>query len=269
MITDYHTHSWRCGHAIGTMPEYVEAAIATGVDEIGLTDHLYLYYQSPEHRNPEWAMREEQYGVHHREMIAVKNHYRDQIAVRVSVEADYVEGHEPQLREILGEWKFDYVLGSVHFMDGWLIDAPENSGRYREQNVAEIYRRYFRQMTKAVRTGLFDVMAHLDLPKKFGNLPEEDVSVELGELLDVIEETGTVVEVSTAGLRKPVGEIYPSPAILSQIASRSIAIVLSSDAHAPTEIGADYGPTIRLLKSFGLDWVTTFSNRERRLMPLC
>ena len=111
-------------------------------------------------------------------------------------------------------------------------------------------------------------MAHLDLPKKFGDVLEGDVSVELNELLDVIEETGTVVEVSTAGLRKPVGEIYPSPAILRQIADRNIPIVLSSDAHAPTEIAAEYGPTIHMLKSLGLDWVTTFSNRERQVVPL-
>ncbi len=268
MITDYHTHSWRCGHAVGTMSEYVEAAIERGVGEIGLTDHVYLYYEPPESRNSEWAMPERQYPEHYREMIAVRDHFRDRIAVRVSVEADYVEGFEPQLREFLDVYEFDYVLGAVHFMDGWLIDAPENSGRYREESVAEIYRRYYLQMTKAVRTGLFDVMAHLDLPKKFGHAPESDVSAELNELLDTIEAKQTVVEVSTAGLRKPIGEIYPSPAIIAEIAKRNIPIVLSSDAHAPTEIAADYEPTIRLLGDFGIEQVTTFAGREKRVVPL-
>ena len=268
MITDYHTHSWRCGHATGIMAEYVETAIARGVGEIGLTDHIYLYYQPAADRNSEWAMPESQYSEHYREMLAVRDQFRKEIPVRISVEADYVEGFEAELRRFLDEYEFDYVLGAVHFMDGWLIDAPENSDRYRDGNVAEIYRRYYLQMAKAVRTGLFDVMAHLDLPKKFGHPPDGDVSAELDELLDTIEATGTVVEVSTAGLRKPIGEIYPSPAIITEIAKRNIAIVLSSDAHAPGEIAAGFTSTIRLLRDLGIHQVTTFAGRKKTVVPL-
>jgi histidinol-phosphatase (PHP family) len=268
VLTDYHTHSHRCGHASGTMAEYIEAAIAKGIDEIGLTDHLWLYFLKPEERNGEWAMAEDQYEAHYGEMLELRERYRGRIAVRVAVEADYVAGHEKQLEQILARFDFDYVLGAVHFMDGWLIDAPENAHRYREQRVTEIYRRYYENLRNAAELGLFDLLAHFDLPKKFGFLPEEDVTGIVGETLDVIAARGVAVEVSTAGLRKPIGEIYPAAAILREMRRREIPIALSSDAHAPHEIGADYDRSLALVRACGYDSLVRFEGRNRETVPL-
>jgi histidinol-phosphatase (PHP family) len=266
MLTDYHTHSWRCGHATGTMREYVEAAIRAGIGEIGLTDHLYLYFLPLSERNPEWAMPEEQYDEHYREMLALRDEYRDRINVRVAIEADYAEGHEDELLAILARYEFDYVLGSVHYMDGWMIDAPENAGRYREEVVADIFRRYFRRLQQAMRLGAFDLIAHFDLPKKFGLLPEEDLTAVVGETLDVAADTGVALEISTAGLRKPVGEIYPSPVIVREMAKRQIPVSLSSDAHAPAEVGHGYDRSIALLRECGYREIATFQRRRRTMV---
>jgi histidinol-phosphatase (PHP family) len=268
MLTDYHTHTYRCGHAIGTLDEYIESAIAKGIGEIGLTDHLWLYFEDPAKRDSRWAMPEDQYAEHYAEMLAMRDRYRGRINVRVSVEADYIEGAEEQLTEILGRFEFDYVLGSVHFMDGWLIDDPEQAHRYREERVAEIYRRYYRRLQKAIALGAFDLLAHFDLPKKFGFLPEEDLSDIVGETLDMVREADLAIEISTAGLRKTVGEIYPSPWILGEMRKREIPISLSSDAHDPLEVGIDYARSIAAVREAGYSEVAVFEARERRLLPL-
>jgi len=267
-LTDYHTHSYRCGHAVGTMDEYIESAISKGIDEIGLTDHLHLYFDPPEKRNPQWAMSEDQYPVHYEEMLKLRDRYHGKTRVLVSVEADYVQGHEDALLGILDSYEFDYVLGGVHFMDGWLIDDPEQVHRYLEERVAEIYRRYFANVQRAMRLGVFDVIAHLDLPKKFGHLPEEDLSDLVAETLDVAKETDSVLEVSTAGLRKPTNEIYPSPSILSMMRERDIPIVLSSDSHDPNDVGQGYDVSIALVRQAGYDEIATFEGGVRTMKKI-
>jgi len=267
-LTDYHTHTHRCGHAVGTTEEYVESAIAKGIDEIGLTDHLHLYFEPPEKRDRRWAMAEAEYPEHFEEMLALRERFRGRIDVRVSVEADYIHGHEDELRAILAEYEFDYVLGGVHFMDGWLIDDPEQSHRYLEERVAEIYRRYFVNVQRAMRLGAFDVIAHFDLPKKFGHLPEEDITDLVAETLDVAKQTDTVLEVSTAGLRKPTNEIYPSKTILRMMRERDIPIVLSSDAHDPNDVGFGYETSLALVKEVGYEELATFERGVRAMKSI-
>jgi len=268
MLTDYHTHTFRCGHAVGTLREYVESAIAKGIAEIGLTDHLYLYFLTPDKRDPRWAMPAEQYRGHYEEMLALREEYRDQVNVRVAVEADYLRGSEEKLGEILSSYDFDFVLGSVHFMDDWLIDDPDQAHRYAQQDVTSIYRSYYERLKEAVELDVFDLLAHFDLPKKFGFLPEEDLTSVVAETLDAVRDHDIAIEVSTAGLRKPVGEIYPSLTILKEMKLRGIPIALSSDAHDPVEVGAAYDRSISLVRSVGYESIVVFDQRKRREVPL-
>lgn len=268
MRTDYHTHTYRCGHAEGTMSEYIETAIAKGIEDIGLTDHLWLYFEPVESRNPEYAMAESEFDRHFAEMLEARERYRDRINVRVSVEADYIEGREDELRSILSRYEFDYVLGSVHFMDGWLMDHPDYVHKFREERVTEIYRRYFGKLQKAIRTGCFDLLAHFDLPKKFGFLPEEDLSELVAETLDLVRERDLAIEVSTAGLRKPIGEIYPAPRILREVRKRGIPISLSSDCHDPSEVAYGFDELVPQLSAAGFGELAVFERRSRRMEPL-
>ncbi|HXI12143.1 MAG TPA: histidinol-phosphatase HisJ family protein [Thermoanaerobaculia bacterium] len=268
MLTDYHTHTFRCGHAVGTLRDYVESAMSRGIGEIGLTDHLYLYFLAPEKRDLRWAMPEDQYRGHYEEMLAVREEYRGRINVRVSVEADYVRGSEEMLDEVLSGYSFDYVMGSVHFMDDWLIDDPDQAHRYGQQDVTSIYRRYYERLREAVELDEFDLLAHFDLPKKFGFLPDADLTPLIAETLDAVRDHDIAIEVSTAGLRKPVGEIYPSLEILRAMNTREIPISLSSDAHDPTEVGAGYDQSIALVRSVGYVSLAVFDQRERRQVPL-
>jgi histidinol-phosphatase (PHP family) len=213
-------------------------------------------------------MPEDQYERHYEEMLETRERYRGRIAVRVSVEADYIEGREDDLVRILSRFDFDYVLLGVHFMDDWLIDDPDQAHRYKEQSVAAVYREYYRRMRKAAQLGVANLISHFDLPKKFGDLPEEDIADAVRETLDVVAESGTAIEISSAGLRKGIGEIYPSDAILREIKRREIPIALSSDAHEPADVGFGYGRLLKAAHEAGLRKTATFENRTMRFADL-
>lgn len=268
MIADYHTHTYLCGHASGTLDAYIDAALARNVDEIALTDHLFLYYEEPGNRDPSLAMQEEQYPHHYDAMRLAQCRYRDRIPIRVSVEADWVSGSEERLREILACYAFDFVLGGVHYIDGWLVDAPEDAGHFERIPIEEIYRSYFREVRAAARSGLFDVIAHLDLPKKFGRRPPESITPVILETLDCLKEAGCAVEVSSVGIRDPVRECYPSAWIVREMKKREIPIVLSSDAHAPAEVAYDFDRLVPMLVDTGYDSIVTFDHGEQTEQPI-
>lgn len=268
MIVDYHTHTYMCGHASGTLSAYIETAIERGVDEIALTDHLFLYYEDPGNRDPSLAMREEQYPAHYDAMKLTQCRYRERINVRVSVEADWVSGAEDRLREILSNYDFDFVLGGVHYVDGWLIDSAEDLHNYEKIPLEEIYRAYFRELRSAANSGLFDVLAHFDLPKKFGHKVPDSVKPIVLETLDCVKESGCAIEVSSVGLRDPIRECYPGPWIIEEMGKRDISIVLSSDAHAPAEVAYDFDRLIPMLLDSGYRSIVTFDQREPAVQPL-
>ena len=250
------------------MAEYIDRAIAKGIGEIGLTDHLYLYFLDPALREPGWAMPEEMFEAHHSEMVDLRARYGTKINVRISVEADFVSGQETRLRSILDRFDFDYVLGGVHFVDGWLIDDPATRHRYDEEPVSAIYRRYYANLQLAIVSGAFDLIAHFDLPKKFGHRPEMSVDDLVLETLDLAAERNVAIEVSSAGLRKPAREIYPSATILEQMKRRNIPIALGSDAHDPADVADGYDELLRSVHAAGYRELATFQQRERRMLPI-
>jgi histidinol-phosphatase (PHP family) len=163
------------------------------------------------------------------------------------------------------------VIGSVHFVGDRAVDDEEFDIWQTGRSAEEIWTRYFEMVAEAARSGLFDFMAHPDLVKKWGRtrpLPERDLRFFYEPAVEAIAETGVAVEVSTAGLRKPVGEIYPSPALGEMLVDAGAAFVLSSDAHDPAEIGHEYDRAVEVMRDWGIDEVATFSRRARRMEPL-
>lgn len=263
MLTDYHTHTRRCGHAAGGVDDYVRAAVERGIAEVGLSDHLWLYHEPPERRDRRWAMPEEEFDAHYAEMLDARERWRGRANVRVAVEADYIEGRESELAAILSRYELDYVLGGVHFIDEWMIDDEDVRGRYDERPVSETYREYYRRLRKAAATGLFDLIAHFDLPKKFGHRCEVPIDDAIDETLDAIARSGVAVELSSAGLRKSVAEIYPSPEILREMNRRGIPIALSSDAHDPRDVGFAFDRLVRAARDAGYRRLVTFDHRVK------
>lgn len=263
-LADLHTHTFRCGHARGHEEDYVRRAIALGLSVVAVTDHIPFYWLPPEAHDPTLAMAPEQLPEYVDSVLALKEKYRGTIEVLLGIEADYVEGHEAQLAEILQSYPFDVVLGSVHWLDGFWVDAPSSQKLYEQgpAKVEAIWGAYWQKLEKAVRSQLFDVMAHLDLPKKFGFFPERPLTDLESKVIAALTATGTAVEVSTAGRRKPVGEDYPSPSLLERLVAARVPLVLSSDAHAPEEVGFGFSEVIPRLSRQGVSEVFYFRRRQ-------
>jgi len=264
---DYHTHTTRCGHAEGRMEEYVEAAIAAGLREIGFSDHVPMYWLPEEQRDPGTAMRMEELEAYVADVLRLRERYPE-IPIRLGLEADYIPGREEELARLLEPYPWDYVIGSVHFIGDWNFDHEGYIHRYAEWDIDELYAKFFSLETMAARSGLFDIMAHIDLVKKFGHRAKHDLSRAYADVAAAMAEAGVTVELSTAGLRKPVGEVYPAPALLRELCSRGVPLILSSDAHRPCEVGWGFDQAAALAREAGCMSLARYEGRRRILEAL-
>ena len=266
-LADYHMHTVRCGHAAGTMEEYVEAAIARGLGEIGFSEHVPMYWLPEEQRDPTAAMSMAELEEYVSDVVRIRERYPE-IPIRLGLEADFIPGHEEALARLLERYPWDYVIGSVHFLGDWNFDHPGLVHRYAEWDIGELYDRFFALERMAAESGLFDILAHIDLIKKFGHRPGKDLSEAYAALAETIARSGAAVELSTAGLRKPVGEPYPAPALLQACCDRGVPLVISSDAHAPGEVGWGFEQARELALRTGFTHTLRFEGRRRRAEPL-
>ncbi len=265
MIVDYHMHlrnaRGEIAHDIQSVEPFVEAARVAGVDEIGFTEHIYYFRQT----RPLWTVpyQVERCVYDLERYVEAVVHARDRgLPVKLGLEVDYVPGREEETREILAPYPWDYLLGSVHFVDGLGVDGEPRL--LDAVGVEEAWRRYFDTLAAAARSGLFDSLSHPDLVKIFG----DRVPFDYGPAAEAIAQAGVAVEVSTAGLRKPVRELYPHPDFLRACRERSVPVTLGSDAHEPDVVGRDFDRARELLRSAGYETVTVFAERGSRQEPL-
>ncbi|MFI5182425.1 MAG: histidinol-phosphatase HisJ family protein [Thermoanaerobaculia bacterium] len=266
--TDYHVHTARCGHAGGTMREFVESALARGLAEVAFTDHVPLYFLPGDDPDPNLAMTRAELPGYVEEVRALGEEYRGRIDVLLGLEADYAEGHEAALRGLLEAYDWDVVLGSVHWVAGNWIDAPGAATRHRDEGTVFLWWEYWRLVTKACATGLFDVMTHFDLPKKFGNRMPDSLRAAESRAVEAARDTRVAIEVSSAGLRKTVGEEYPAPDLLGRLVAAGVPIVFSSDAHAPAEVAWGRKRILSAALHAGAKEHLSFRCRERRMHPI-
>lgn len=256
-LTDCHIHTQRCGHAVGTVDEYVAAGVKRGLVGMVITEHLALPDEFDPQRNLSMpACDLEDYLV---EVDLARLRFPD-IEVVTGLEADYLRGREAQTAAALADAKdrsdgVRMVLGSVHFLGDWAFDDPDNVEEWERHDVDAAWREYFELWCAAVRSGMFDVMAHPDLIKKFGHRPAFDPRELYAEAARVAGAEGVLVEVSTAGLRKPVGELYPGHDLLVAFREAGVAATAGSDAHQPPEVGYEIELAYNALARAGYETV--------------
>lgn len=268
VATDYHVHTARCGHAGGATRDYVLHAVSRGLTEIALTDHVPLYFLPGDDPDPGLAMTRAELPGYVEEVLGLREEFRGTLDVLLGIEADYAEGHEEALRELLAPYPWDVVLGSVHFVAGGWIDAPGAGARHEREGSANLWNEYYRLVAKAAASGLFDVMTHFDLPKKFGHRrPPESAAAEAAAVAATAA-AGVAVEVSSAGIRKPVGEEYPGPELLSRLVAAGVPLVFSSDSHAPAEVAWGREKVVAAARAAGATGQVTFRRRRAASHPL-
>ena len=260
---DSHLHTPLCKHAKGAPEAYLEAARRQGLLGLVFTDHSPM----PPWYDPESRMELGALPFY----LATLERLREaagELYLGIGLEADYHPGTERFVKRLLEAYPYDYVIGSVHFIGGWGFDNPLYVEEFEWRELREVYRDYFHLVIAAAKSGLFDAIGHLDLPKKFDHVPAEGYLDLAEEALKVIAAEGLALDVNTAGWRKPVGELYPSPPILVRARELGIPVVLGSDAHAPEEVGHRFRDAVRVLKEAGYAEAVVYKGRKPEAVPL-
>ncbi len=259
MRVDLHNHTTRCNHAEGSVDEYIQQAIKLGIDIYGFSEHAPMEFD-PKYRLSFDKMRE-----YENEIREAKERYKTQIDIRVGYEVDFL----PNLmdKRVLNS-KVDYLIGSVHFINKWGFDNPEFIGEYQNRDIDKIYQEYFEAIESMAKSGLFDIVGHLDLIKVFKFIPKQDIRVLASKALKTIKKSNMVLEINSAGFRKPIKEQYPSRELLEEAFDLGIDITLSSDAHSVAQVGFEYERALSLVKEVGYSKIIAFKDRDKEIYML-
>ncbi|HEV3002221.1 MAG TPA: histidinol-phosphatase HisJ family protein [Solirubrobacteraceae bacterium] len=275
MLTDYHVHLRPDGpdtpasryFTAGNADRYRAVASERGIEELGVAEHVYRFAQALDvWDHPLWRASACD------DLDEYCAFVREETDLRLGVEADFVFRREDQMATLLEAREWDYVVGSVHFVGEEAVDHPDyDVWQRRGHEPARVWAEYFELLGEAAASGLFDVLAHPDLVKFWGDRrprPEGDPRRFYERAMEGIADSGIAVELSTAGLRKPVGAMYPDRAFLEMVVDAGNPIALSSDAHTPEQLGHEYGRAVALLRELGVEEIAVFEGRRRRLEPL-
>jgi histidinol-phosphatase (PHP family) len=278
MLTDYHVHLRP--DEDGTTAEryftranaetYRESASERGIGELGVAEHVHRFVQALEVWQHPWYRHWAQ-----DDLDAYCGFVREETDLRLGIEADFLPGREERVAELLDGRDWDYVLGSIHFLRDEAVDLRE--GRWAEFDIwrsnepEKVWARYFETLGEAARSGLFDILSHPDLVKVWGQgapVPDGDPRRFYELAMEGIADSDVAIEVSTAGLRKPVGEIYPARGFLELCLEAGRPVALSSDAHRPEHLGWEYERAVEWLGDIGVGEIAVFDRRQRRLETL-
>ena len=255
LFSDYHNHPQ--GHRDLPYTQEVLEPWATysrqaNLKDVALTDHGRYHP-----------------GINLDEFFKFKDRIKD-VKFKIGIEID----NDPETSVLDYKWieenykKLDFVLGSVHFIDDWPFDHPQHQDGFKKWDIDELYARYFSEMKKLINKGFLDGLAHLDLIKIFGHRQKKEISVFVKDVLDLVKEKELTIEMSTAGWRKPVGELYPQDEIVKLIKGLNIPITTASDAHSAKDLGHSYNKLYDVLKSYGFKEVAVFDNHKMKLLPI-
>jgi histidinol-phosphatase (PHP family) len=274
VLTDYHVHlrpderenTAERFFTQANAERYREHAAERGIEELGVAEHVYRFTQALDiWEHPFWR----RYAVDDLDDYCA--FVREETDLKLGIEADFIPGREDRTANLLDAREWDYVVGSIHFVGDRALDTEEFSIWAQTASADQIWKRYFEMLAEAAQSGLFDILAHPDLVKVWGKdrpLPEGDLRRFYYPAMEVIADCDVAIEVSTAGWRKPVGEIYPAPAFLEMAIDAGKPLALSSDAHTPDVLGHEYERAVELLDSLGVKEIAVFEQRHRRMEPL-
>ncbi|MBI5415669.1 MAG: histidinol-phosphatase HisJ family protein, partial [Candidatus Omnitrophica bacterium] len=186
-------HTPLCGHAEGAPAEYAAQAVKAGLKEIGFSDHAPFVVKPL----PGITMKMDELPVYHKMIEDVREQFKDQLTIRVGIEADFVPGYEAKTKAILDAYPYDYVIGSVHFIKDWGFDNPEEREKWSVHDVNAVYRDYYELLRASAESKIYNIIAHPDLVKKFGNRATADMTVEIEKTAQVFKKSGVAVEINT------------------------------------------------------------------------
>ncbi|MDX1448731.1 MAG: histidinol-phosphatase [Acidimicrobiia bacterium] len=291
-MSDYHLHLHPheptdvgpppATYPTGHIEAYVEAAAKRGVSELGFTEHLYRCVESAEALGRFWETESDgDLAEHSRRFVAedrnlsLKSYVEAVVAakdrglpVKLGLEVDFFPDTIGAVAELLAPYPWDFLIGSVHWIGGWAIDSSSSLFGWDRKGLEWTWTTYFDLAVELAASGVVDVLAHIDLPKKYGKrLPAEPVD-RYDEVVAAAAASNTAVEVSSQGLRKPAQEVYPSPEFLRRFFLGGVPITLASDGHFPHEAADGHAEVVAAARAAGYSTHLRFDRRRRTDVPL-
>lgn len=268
MLLDYHMHLENGPFSRDWALRFWENAQNRGIGEIGFSEHVYRFKQASAIVDNDWARERctEDLDEYVTLILDLKN---EGLSVKLGLEIDYFPEKEEVIAELVGAYPFDYVLGSIHWLGAWGFDNPDFAAEWERRELRQVYEEYFDLLEQAAKSRLFNSLSHPDVIKVFGHRPEGSLSELYRRVISTVAQVrGLCIEVSTAGLRKPVGRIYPERELLELAKEQGVPVTLASDAHYPTDVGKDYPQIVNLLQEVGYTSITRFAQKIGQQVPL-
>jgi histidinol-phosphatase (PHP family) len=268
MKFDFHTHHDRCGHAVGHIRDYIESAMDKGLSMIGISDHSPYFGNPIDHPQPGIAMAKSEFPAYIKEVLSLKEEYKNRIEVLLGVESDFFPKHGEVYRKVYEQYPFDYIIGSVHAVGGVSIF---NRNRWRNLSLqAKIATKdeYYEQIILSAQSGMFDILGHIDAMRgyypEFSDIPSKLVD----QALQVIAQCDVAIEINTSGSTKDCGGWYPADDLLIRAHHYGVKVTFGSDAHIRTRVADEWELVQKRLIEIGFKEWAIFRQRERIMVPL-
>jgi histidinol-phosphatase (PHP family) len=268
MKFDLHTHHERCGHAVGTIHDYVEAAIQRGLSVIGISDHSPYFASSQDREQPGIAMAKSEFARYIEEVLKLKQEFSGKIDVLLGVESDFFPEHAALYKQMYDQYPFDYIIGSVHLSGGVSIFNRTRFHGLTDQQLVVQKEIYYDLIEQSARSGIFQILGHIDAMRAyfvpFSAIPTEAVD----RTLKIIAEYDVAIEINTSGKTKSCGGWYPVDDVLERALHYGVRVTFGSDAHIPERVGDDWDEVSNRLKEIGFkEWVY-FKQKQRQVVAL-
>lgn len=268
MKFDLHTHHTRCGHATGNIEDYIKAAIDADLQIIGISDHSPYFYHEKDHPFAQITMARSDFPNYIAEVLQLKEQYKDKIEVLLGIESDYFPQHVASYIEAYKDIPFDYLIGSVHQVNGVSIFNKKRWNGLTEQQMIEEKQAYYTLIAQSAQSGMFDILGHIDAMKgyfpAFSDIPCQTT---IDDTLRIIADQQVAIEINTSGKTKDVGGWYPSHDILERAHHYGVQVTFGSDAHLPSRIGDDFAEVKEVLKAIGYKQWVFYRQRKRFSIP--
>jgi histidinol-phosphatase (PHP family) len=268
MKFDLHTHHSRCGHARGSIRDYIEAAIKGGLQVIGISDHSPYFGEKKDQAHPLITMAKSEFPGYVKEVLRLKEEYRDKIEVLLGVESDFFPEHAELYRSMYEPYPFDYIIGSVHLSGGVSIFNKNRFNGLSDAEKVAHKEEYYDLIARSAQSGMFQILGHIDAMKGFYPAFSDIQTEAVDKTLKIIGEAGIAIEVNTSGKTKDVGGWYPSDDILERALYHGVDITFGSDAHDPERVGDDWELVAQKLREIGFSRWVYYSQKTKRIVPL-
>lgn len=269
MKFDLHTHHVRCGHADGTIEDYILAGLEAGLQVIGISDHSPYFFHKEDQPSPGIAMARSDFANYVQEVLRLKEKYAGKIEVLLGMESDFFPQHIESYKAAYVGVPFDYLIGSVHQVGEVSIFNRNRWKNLNEKQHIEVKRSYYDLIKQSAQSGMFDILGHIDAMKgyypAFSDIP---ANAEIDDTLKTIAECGVSIEINTSGSTKYVGGWYPSDAILERALHFGVNVTFGSDAHLPSRVGDEWELVEQRLKEIGFKHWVYYRKRQQVIVPI-